>query len=145
MALHPPQQEGPARLRGERFDDAFEMPQRVARIEHLVIGYAALEHFQIGDIVDRDDHLAPLLVDQDIVRRAGDEGEPVAHLAPAVIGIGARHHLRDQIVEIVRIAHQPPQPAPQHRLIRQDHGLEPGQPLVAIVQRFPPGPFRSLA
>ncbi len=138
MALHPAQHEGAPRLRGQGGDDRFQPAQRVACVEHAVGIDAALQPVQIGHIVERDDHLAPLLVDQHVVGSAGQEGEAVADRAPVGAGEGPREHLCDQIVEILRVADHAAQTMAQQCLLRQDHRLEPFQFLIAIAQTRSP-------
>lgn len=138
MALHPAQHEGAPRLRGQGGDDRFQPAQRVARIEHAVGVDAPLQPVEIGHIVERDDHLASLLVDQHVVGGAGQEGEAVADRAPVGAGEGPREHLGDQIVQVLRVADDPAQAMAQQCLLRQDHRLEPFQFLIAIAQTRSP-------
>lgn len=138
MALHAAQHEGAPRLRGQGGDDRFQPAQRVACIEHAVGVDAPLQPVEIGHIVERDDHLASLLVDQHVVGGTGQEGEAVADRAPVGAGEGPREYLGDQIVQVLRVADDPAQAMAQQCLLRQDHRLEPFQFLIAIAQTRSP-------
>ena len=62
--MDPAQDEGPPALRRQRVENGLKMAQLVARVQRFLGRIVGLEHIEFGDQFERDDLLAPGLVDQ---------------------------------------------------------------------------------
>ncbi len=125
--MHAPQNEGAAALDRQRVDDFLEPAQFVARLQHPLGRPVVHQQVDVGDLVERDDLGAARLVDDQVARDLEQIGAPGGELRIVDRRIGPRHHLGDEIVEIVATRQHAAQAAPQRGLMRQYRCLEPIQ------------------
>lgn len=126
--VHTPQYEGATALRRQRIEDRLEMAQFVTRLQPRLRAVVDADQFEIRDHFERHDPAAPRDVDHQVARDLEQIGAARRDARDVTGGIGTRHRLRHDIVDIVAVRQHAPQPRTQCAFVRQDRLLVPFEP-----------------
>ena len=135
------QDEDSPALFGKAFENRLHPPQLVARAKLRLDVMARLQQFDFADRLERDDLVAPRLIDHEIARDGEKIGATVRHLAPIGVRVSAHQNFRNEVLMLLGIRRQPPQPRSQRGLMWQDDGLEPIELGANMFHERPPLPW----
>lgn len=102
--------EDPAALGGEGFDDGLDLAEGVAGMQLPFQIAFGLQQFQVRDGFEADDLVAAGVVDDEVAGDGEEVGATGGDGLPSFGGIGPGQHLRDHVVQILRRGKDPPQP-----------------------------------
>lgn len=122
-----PKDEYATALGGQRLDDGFDLPQRIARVQLPLKADVGLQKFEVGNAFEADDLVPSRIVDDKITGNREKIGASGSNRLPILRGISTGQNFGHRIFQLLRRGQDTPESSTQSCLMRQQSRFEPIQ------------------